>query len=59
MARILLDSTVLIDALRGRPAAERVRHMRRAGDEPWVCVISIEENYPMPGLRLEHWPVGG
>jgi predicted nucleic acid-binding protein len=130
MARILLDSTVLIDALRGRPAAERVRHMRRSGDEPWVCVISVEEiwrgllsheeptagrlvrglrlsplrvaeaqlagkwrrefaahgvtlhqadcliaasavgadatlatanvdDYPMPGLRLEHWPVGG
>ena len=49
MARILLDSTVLIDALRGRPAAERVRAMRRIGDQPWVCVISIEEIWR--GLR--------
>lgn len=40
---MLLDSTVLIDALRGRPAAERVRAMRRKGDEPWTCAISIEE----------------
>jgi hypothetical protein len=43
MARVLLDSTVLIDALRGRPAAERVRQLRPRGDEPWVCAISVEE----------------
>ncbi len=43
VARVLLDSTVLIDALRGKPAAERVRLMRRRRDQPWVCVISIEE----------------
>ncbi|HEX7353226.1 MAG TPA: PIN domain-containing protein [Mycobacteriales bacterium] len=43
MARILLDSTVLIDALRGRPAAERLLGLRRQGDEPWVCAISVEE----------------
>lgn len=43
MARILLDSTVLIDALRGRPAADRIRHLRRDGIEPWTCVISVEE----------------
>ena len=43
VARVLLDSTVLIDALRGRPAADRVRQLRRVGDEPWVCAISIEE----------------
>lgn len=43
VARVLLDSTVLIDALRGRPAADRVRKMRRVGDEPWVCAISVEE----------------
>lgn len=43
MARVLLDSTVLIDALRGHPAADRVRRMRRVGDEPWVCAISVEE----------------
>lgn len=43
MARLLLDSTVIIDALRGRPAAERVRQARRRGDEAWVCAITIEE----------------
>jgi hypothetical protein len=43
MGRVLLDSTVLIDALRGRPVAERLRAMRRRGDEPWTCAISIEE----------------
>jgi predicted nucleic acid-binding protein len=43
MARLLLDSTVLIDALRGRSAADRLREMRRRGDEPWVCAISVEE----------------
>ncbi|UQX10032.1 PIN domain-containing protein [Candidatus Mycobacterium methanotrophicum] len=43
MARVLLDSTVLIDALRGRPAADRLRALRRRGDEPWTCAISVEE----------------
>src|ERR1700737_1023142 len=43
VAKILLASTVLIDALRGRPAAERLRALRRQGDEPWTCAISIEE----------------
>lgn len=43
MARLLLDSTVLIDALRGRSAATRVSRLRRDGIEPWVCAISVEE----------------
>lgn len=43
VARVLLDSTVLIDALRGRPAGDRLRALRRQGDEPWICAISIEE----------------
>ena len=43
MARLLLDSTVIIDALRGRPAASRVAGLRRIGTEPWVCAISVEE----------------
>lgn len=49
MARLLLDSTVLIDALRGRPAAARVAGLRRLGVEPWVCAISVEEIWR--GLR--------
>jgi predicted nucleic acid-binding protein len=43
VGRLLLDTTVLIDALRGRPAADRLRFARRAGDEPWTCAISVEE----------------
>jgi hypothetical protein len=43
MGAILLDTTVLIDVLRGRPAAERVRALRRRGDQPWVCAINVEE----------------
>ena len=51
MARILLDSTVLIDALRGRPAAQRVAALRRRGIEPWTCAIAVEEIWR--GLRPE------
>ena len=43
MARLLLDTTVLIDALRGRPAAARVAGLRRTGTEPWACAVSVEE----------------
>lgn len=49
MVRILLDSTVLIDALRGRPAADRIRQLRRDGVQPWTCAISVEEVWR--GLR--------
>lgn len=44
MAAFLLDTTVLIDALRGRPAADRLRHrVQGQGDEPYVCAVNIEE----------------
>ena len=49
MARLLLDSTVIIDALRGRPAAGRLAGLRRLGVEPWACAISVEEIWR--GLR--------
>ena len=49
MARLLLDSTVIIDTLRGRPAAARLAGLRRAGIEPWACVVSVEEIWR--GLR--------
>lgn len=55
MARLLLDSTVIIDALRGRPAASRLAGLRRVGTEPWVCVISVEEIWR--GLRPHEEPV--
>ena len=47
--RLLLDSTTVIDALRGRPAADRLRSARRRGDELWVCAITVEEIWR--GLR--------
>ena len=40
---VLLDTTVLIDALRGRPAAAHVLALRSAGDVPWICAINVEE----------------
>ena len=43
MGRLLLDSTVPIEVLRGRPAAAQVASLRRAGTEPWVCVVSVDE----------------
>jgi predicted nucleic acid-binding protein len=41
--RLLLDTTILIDALRGHPAAERVRALRDSGQTPWICAINAEE----------------
>jgi predicted nucleic acid-binding protein len=50
MAAALLDTTVLIDALRGRPAAQRIRGLRGAGEDvPYACAITIEELFR--GLR--------
>lgn len=41
---LLLDTTVLIDVLRGRPEATRRLLANRAGGEvPWVCAINVEE----------------
>ena len=50
MSAILLDTTVLIDALRGRSAAERLRALRRSGDTPYTCAVNVEEL--VRGLRL-------
>ena len=46
---ILLDTTVLIDVLRGRGAGERLRALRTADDTPYVCAINVEE--VVRGLR--------
>lgn len=44
MAPVLLDTTVLIDLLRGRPdARERLLALRRAGDAPYTCAVNVEE----------------
>ncbi len=49
--RIVLDSTVLIDALRGRPVVDRIRALRRSRTQLWVSPISVEEIWR--GLRPE------
>ncbi|HEX9269651.1 MAG TPA: PIN domain-containing protein [Candidatus Limnocylindria bacterium] len=43
MPALLLDTTVLIDALRGRAAADRLRALRSVSDPPYVCAINVEE----------------
>lgn len=43
MALIVLDSTVLIDILRGRAAGQRLLSLRTRGDEPATTVINVEE----------------
>lgn len=43
MAAVLLDTTVLIDALRGRDAARELRRLRPQGDVPYVCAVNVEE----------------
>lgn len=40
---LLLDTTVLIDALRGRSVIERLRGLRDAGQTPWICAVNVEE----------------
>lgn len=40
---LLLDTTVLIDVLRGRPAAERLRALRSTEQAPWTCAINVDE----------------
>lgn len=44
MGAVLLDTTILIDLLRGRSnAVERLRALRAAGDQPYVCAINVDE----------------
>ena len=50
MAAVLLDTTVVIDLLRGREeATARLRALREVGDNAYVCAISVEET--VRGLR--------
>jgi predicted nucleic acid-binding protein len=53
--QLLLDTTVLIDALRGRAAARRVRALRDTAQPPWICAINVEEL--LRGARGEEEPV--
>ncbi len=44
MAAVLLDSTAVIDILKGRPlASSRFVALDEAGDVPFVCAITVEE----------------
>lgn len=44
MAAVLLDSTVIIDILKGRPeTAARFVALEPAGDVPYVCAVTVEE----------------
>ena len=55
MAAVLLDTTVLIDLLRGRPGAQRrLLALRAAGDTGHVCAINVEET--ARGLRPTEHP---
>lgn len=50
MAAVLLDTTVLIDVLRGRPATvARLLELRAHGDDPWTTAANVEE--VVRGLR--------
>ena len=50
----VLDSTVLIDFLRGRPAVGRVAALREAGDVPATTAINVDEI--VRGLRTGEEP---
>lgn len=40
---LLLDTTVLIDALRGRAARQRILDLRRSGEVPYICAVNVDE----------------
>lgn len=43
MTAVVLDTTVLIDALRGRPAADRVRQLAQQRDVLLTTAVNVEE----------------
>lgn len=43
MPILLLDTTVLIDAVRGLDAADRLREVRSSSPAPFTCAINVEE----------------
>ena len=44
MARLLLDTTVVVDCLRGRPRAiGGVGQLKLRGDDPFICAVTVEE----------------
>ena len=58
MAAVLLDTTVIIDLLRGRAdARQRLTALHDSGDSPYVCAINIEET--VRGLRSSEREAAG
>lgn len=51
MPPLLLDTSVLIDVLRGKAAAERLRALRSTEPVPYVCAVNVEEIWR--GVRPE------
>ena len=55
---VLLDTTVLIDYLRGRPAVDRVETLIGRGDVPCTTAINVEEIFrgvrPAEVVAVEH-----
>lgn len=54
MAAVLLDSSVVIDLLKGAPeTSARFLALAPAGDAPYVCAITVEEvsSFLRPGER--------
>ena len=43
MPAVFLDTTVLIDVLRGRAAAARLRSLQTAGTPAYICAVNVEE----------------
>lgn len=54
MPDLLLDTTVLIDALRGRAAAARLSALAASSSAPYVCAVNIEELWR--GIRPDEEP---
>lgn len=54
MSIVLLDTTVLIDVLRGRPVVERLRKMRSSADVAATSPVNVEEI--TRGLRAPEQP---
>jgi hypothetical protein len=48
---LLLDTTVLIDALRERSAAQRTQQSLDAGQVPWICAVNVDE--VLRGTKVE------
>ena len=55
--RVVLDTTVLIDYLRGRAVVDRVTMLRRRGDEALTTAINVEE--VVRGLRPDEEAAAG